>query len=116
MSGPLELDADLVLTGPLGTGAPPGTILIAAARLDLSAGLELPGVTAKAQRFGVDVAAGFSLVRGGNLLGGYLQIDPPRPRLEKPETDESPSRENQNTHLSIHTPAVPNNAPTARYA
>lgn len=80
MSGPLELDADLVLTGPLGTGAPPGTILIAAARLDLSAGLELPGVTAKAQRFGVDVAAGFSLVRGGNLLGGYLQIDPPRPR------------------------------------
>lgn len=81
MSQPFELDADIVVAGPLdATGAPAGFIALASARLDLSAGFELPGVTAKAQRFGVDVAASFSLVRQGNLLGGYLLVEPPRPR------------------------------------
>ena len=59
---------------------PPGGIALASARLDLSAGFDLPGVTAKAQRFGVDVAVSFSLTRNGNLLGRYLLIEPPTPR------------------------------------
>ncbi len=80
MSGPIELDADLVVAGPLEITAPPGGIGLASARLDLSAGFELPGVSAKAQRFGVDVAVSFSFTRRGNLLGGYLLVDPPTPR------------------------------------
>lgn len=81
MSTPFELDADVAITGPLDTaGAPPGTIAIAAGRLDLSAGFDLPGVAAKAQRFGVDAVAAFSLTRNGNLLGGYLLVQPPSAR------------------------------------
>ncbi len=84
MSDPLELDADLVISGPLSAPAggtlPAGVLALAAARLDISAGFDLPGVQARAQRFGADAVAGFSLNRAGNLLGGYLLLQPPVPR------------------------------------
>jgi Family of unknown function (DUF6603) len=78
VSDPFSLEADVALAEPL-ADAVDGGLSITAVRVDLSAGISLPGVSGRAQRFGVAAGVSFRFARDGNLAGRYLKIDMPAP-------------------------------------
>lgn len=80
MSGPIGIEASLGITGPSLETLATGRMALAVVRLDLSGELDIPGVHARAQHFGADASVAFSLLRDGNLVGGYLVVDPPAAR------------------------------------
>jgi hypothetical protein len=80
MSDPVRFEFDVRLSPP---DTPSPAVLagvpwrLGSIVADLSAGLDLPAVTASAEHFGASMAIEFHPDKSGNLLGGFLQLEGP---------------------------------------